>query len=61
MIVSLGITELYEPWELSEEIPSAGFPLVADLPEELIERFRAAKTEMQDVWDEVRKYERTQP
>ena len=51
--------ELYEPWHIDdEEARGASWPVVMELPDTLIERFNAAKTEMESVWNELGRYER---
>jgi hypothetical protein len=49
--------EQWEPWEI---VPDDGVRRHwrGDLPEDLVERFQKAKTEMESVWDELRNYMR---
>lgn len=46
--------ELWEPWYVGERpYPNARMEKY-DIPEELVERFQAAKAEMEGVWYELR-------
>ena len=52
--------ELWEPWYIDElPHPQARMDTWKNIPEELIERFRFAKNEMEEVWNLLRKYDPT--
>lgn len=53
-VVTVKFEELYEPWEILDEIPPAGFPQRMDVPDDLLARFKEAKAAMAQVWQEMR-------
>lgn len=54
-VVRVKFVELYEPWEFGGD-EAGPFPTEADIPDELIQRFSAAKAEMEAVWEALRPF-----
>lgn len=55
-LVGVGYEELWEPWEIGENVDPRHLGRKLEIPDDLLERFVKAKAEMETVWQELSKY-----